>query len=204
MRELLLLLFGQYVRPTGGPHAYEVIHELPACQSVLLQEQFDHALALLLNLFVSFAHNAVEFYDLRVQGRCKPNAMERVPIAEAQPVGFALVRRDSANHASMLALAASSVLAAFGCKGTKYSANKIQFPRKINKSLRKRAESRADILGLGFCPCVSSTFLYPTDRIWLLAVCRMSVLPLLQGLPIQKQMTQQFRSITYNRSYILF
>ena len=71
---------------------------------------------------------------------CKPNAMERVPIAEAQPVGFALVRRDSANHASMFlpckrpkverALAASSVLAAFGCKGTKYSANKNQFPSK--------------------------------------------------------------------------
>ena len=75
---------------------------------------FEYTLALLFNQFVSFAHNAVEFYDLRVQGRCKPNAMERVPIAEAQPVGFAIVRRDSANHASMLALAASSVLAAFG------------------------------------------------------------------------------------------
>ena len=42
MRELLLLLFGQYVRPTGGPHAYEVIHELLACQPVFLQEQFDN------------------------------------------------------------------------------------------------------------------------------------------------------------------
>ncbi len=38
-------------------------------------------------------------------------------IAEAPPVGFALVRRDSANHASMLALAALSVLAPFS--GTK-------------------------------------------------------------------------------------
>ena len=40
-----------------------------------------------------------------LQGRCKP--------AEAPPVGFALVRHDSANHASMLALAALSVLARF-------------------------------------------------------------------------------------------
>jgi hypothetical protein len=48
-----------------------------------------------------------------LQGRCKPNAMELAPIAEAQPVGFAFVQRDSANHASMLALAASSVLARF-------------------------------------------------------------------------------------------
>jgi hypothetical protein len=39
--------------------------------------------------------------------------MKLAPIAEAQPVGFAFVRRDSANHASMLALAASSVLARF-------------------------------------------------------------------------------------------
>jgi hypothetical protein len=39
--------------------------------------------------------------------------MKFASIAEAQPVGFALVRRDSANHASMLALAALSVLAAF-------------------------------------------------------------------------------------------
>jgi hypothetical protein len=74
MRELLLLLFGQYVHPTGGPHAYEVIYELPACQSVLLQEQLDHALALLLNLLVYFTHNAAVF--LRVQGRCKPNAIK--------------------------------------------------------------------------------------------------------------------------------
>ena len=41
-------------------------------------------------------------------------------IAEAQPVGFALVRRDSANHASMLALAASSVLAQILCKVTNF------------------------------------------------------------------------------------
>ena len=68
MRELLLLLIGQYVRPTGCPHAYEVIYELPACQSVLLQEQFEHALALLLNLFVSFAHNAVVFDDYGDKG----------------------------------------------------------------------------------------------------------------------------------------
>ena len=67
MRELLLLLFGQYVCPTGYPEAYEFFYELPACQSVLLQELFDHALALLLNLFVSFAHNAVVFDDLRGQ-----------------------------------------------------------------------------------------------------------------------------------------
>ena len=59
MWELLLLLIGQYVRPTGCPHANEVIYELSACQSVLLQEQFHHALALLLNLLVSFAHNYV-------------------------------------------------------------------------------------------------------------------------------------------------
>ena len=69
MWELFLLLVGQYVRPTGGPHAYEVIYELPAGQPVLLQEQFDHAFALLLNLFVSFAHNAVV---LSVYG-CKGN-----------------------------------------------------------------------------------------------------------------------------------
>jgi hypothetical protein len=59
MWELLLFLFGQRVRPTGRPEAYEFFYELPACQSVLLQEQLDHAIALLLNLFVSFAHNAV-------------------------------------------------------------------------------------------------------------------------------------------------
>ena len=59
MWELLLFLFGQYVHPTGCPHANEVIYELSACQSVLLQEQFHHALALLFNLFVSFAHNYV-------------------------------------------------------------------------------------------------------------------------------------------------
>ena len=57
MRELFLLFFGQYVYPTGSPHAYEVIYELSACEPVLLQEQFDHTLTLLLNLFVSFAHN---------------------------------------------------------------------------------------------------------------------------------------------------
>ena len=39
--------------------------------------------------------------------------MKLALIAEAQPVGVALVRRDSAYHASMLALAASSILAVF-------------------------------------------------------------------------------------------
>ena len=48
-----------------------------------------------------------------LQGRCKPRAKELVHFAEAPPVGFALVRHDSANHASMLALAALSVLARF-------------------------------------------------------------------------------------------
>jgi hypothetical protein len=37
---------------------------LLACQPVLLQEQFDHALALLLDLLVSFAHNCMSFDDL--------------------------------------------------------------------------------------------------------------------------------------------
>ena len=68
MRELLLLLFGQYVCPTGGPYADEVIYELPACQSVFLQEQFEYTTTLLLNLFVSFAHNAVVFDDYRGKG----------------------------------------------------------------------------------------------------------------------------------------
>ena len=72
MWELYFLLVGQYVRPTGGPHAYEVIYELPAGKPVLLQEQFDHALSLLLNLFVSFAHNAVVFDDFECL-RCRWN-----------------------------------------------------------------------------------------------------------------------------------
>ena len=54
--KLFLLLLSQYMHPTGGPNAYEVIYELTACQSVLLKEQFDHSLALLLDLLVSFAH----------------------------------------------------------------------------------------------------------------------------------------------------
>ena len=57
--ELFLLFFGQRVRPTGGPKTYEFFNELSACQSVFLQKQFYHTLALLLNLFVSFAHFAV-------------------------------------------------------------------------------------------------------------------------------------------------
>jgi hypothetical protein len=40
---------------------------LLACQSVLLQEQFHHALALLLDLLVSFAHNCTLFDDLSLQ-----------------------------------------------------------------------------------------------------------------------------------------
>ena len=59
MWELLLFLFSQYVRPTGGPYANKVIYELLTCQPILLQEQFHHALAFLFNLFVSFAHNAL-------------------------------------------------------------------------------------------------------------------------------------------------
>ena len=47
MWELFLLLISQYVHPAGCPHAYEVIYKLTACQSVLLQEQFEYALALL-------------------------------------------------------------------------------------------------------------------------------------------------------------
>jgi len=57
--KLFLLFFGQRMRPTGGPETYEFFNELSACQSVFLQEQFHHTLALLLNLFVSFAHFAV-------------------------------------------------------------------------------------------------------------------------------------------------
>ena len=49
MWELFLLLLSQNVRPAGSPHAHEVIYELLACQSVLLQEKLDHALALLFN-----------------------------------------------------------------------------------------------------------------------------------------------------------
>ena len=56
--------------------------------------------------------------------------MKLVSIDEAQPVGFALVRHDSANHASMLALAALSVLAVFDCKDTNYFRNSNIFPQK--------------------------------------------------------------------------
>jgi len=62
--ELFLFLLGERVRPTGGPEVHEVVYELLACQPVLLQEQFDHALALLLDLLVSFAHNCMSFDDL--------------------------------------------------------------------------------------------------------------------------------------------
>ena len=57
--KLFLFLLSKRVRPAGGPEVHEVIYELTACQSVLLQEQFDHALALLLDLLVSFTHNYV-------------------------------------------------------------------------------------------------------------------------------------------------
>ena len=63
MWELFLLLLGERVRPAGGPNAHEGVNELLACQSVLLQEQLDHALALLFDQFVSFAHNSVVFID---------------------------------------------------------------------------------------------------------------------------------------------
>jgi len=54
--KLFLLFLGERVSPAGGPEVHEVIYELLACQSVLLQEQLDYALALLLDLLVSFAH----------------------------------------------------------------------------------------------------------------------------------------------------
>ena len=57
--KLFLFLLSKRVRPAGGPEVHEVIYELTACQSVLLQEQFDHTLALLLDLLVSFTHNYV-------------------------------------------------------------------------------------------------------------------------------------------------
>jgi len=57
--------------------------------------------------------------------------MKLASIAEAQPVGFALVRRDSANHASMLALAALSVLAAFRLQRYNFFLNRARFPSEI-------------------------------------------------------------------------
>ena len=68
MWELFLFFIRQYVYPTGCPNANKVIYELPACQSVFLQEQFDHAFALLLNLFVSFTHNAVVLFVCGCKG----------------------------------------------------------------------------------------------------------------------------------------
>ena len=56
---VFLLFLGQRMRPAGCLKAYEFFYELAACQSVLLQEQFDHALALLLNLLVFLTHIAV-------------------------------------------------------------------------------------------------------------------------------------------------
>ena len=57
MREHFLFVISQGVNPTGHPDSDEGVNELLTGQSVLLQEQFEYALALLLNLFVSFAHN---------------------------------------------------------------------------------------------------------------------------------------------------
>ena len=67
MREHFLLILSQGVNPTGHPHSDEGVYKLFTGQSVLLQEQLKYAFALLLNLFVSFAHNAVVFGELRMQ-----------------------------------------------------------------------------------------------------------------------------------------
>ena len=67
MREHFLLFLSQGVNPTGHPYSYEGVNELLTGQSVLLQEQFEYALALLFNQFVSFAQNTVVFDDLRGQ-----------------------------------------------------------------------------------------------------------------------------------------
>ena len=67
--ELFLLLLGQYVHPAGCPHAHEVIYKLTACQSVLLQEQLDHALALLFNQFLFLAH----IFNYLMISVCKSN-----------------------------------------------------------------------------------------------------------------------------------
>ena len=67
MREHFLLFLSQGVNPAGHPDSDKGINELLTGQSVLLQEQFEYALALLFNQFVSFAHNAVVSDDLRGQ-----------------------------------------------------------------------------------------------------------------------------------------
>lgn len=69
MWKLFLLFLRQRAHPTGHPDVEQSVYEFLTLQSVLLEQQFEYALALLLHLFLFLAHNAVVFDDYGDKGK---------------------------------------------------------------------------------------------------------------------------------------
>jgi len=67
--ELCLFFFGEFTHLPGHPHAEQEVYEFPTLQTVLLEQQFEYAPALLLYLFLLLAHNAVVFDDYGDKGK---------------------------------------------------------------------------------------------------------------------------------------